>query len=593
MNGMPERNLIRGVAALLLLLSCVAAVSAGIPGDVNSDCRISVAELSGVIHPYMKATYLDENIESLDREALTCAAYNYLIYLPRDEEPVDTLHLGLQLHDFSLMNAFVPPWYDDSNFCGFTHLPLVIFNSDMSIAPCLAQDWEISPDGRSITFTLVEGARWHDGMPVTPEDVAFSFEYWKEHILFYQGKWLDTYLDRTEVVGDRTVIITFNEPVAATTLMGDIPATYIVPKHVWETVDDPKKYNGPDALVGCGPFVFDRYDQDAGVAYLNANRYHSGGVPAIDRIEWRYFRTIDSLAMALKKGEIDAKLDYYNPVPWSYASDLAGSGVNVGSVPDIGVPFHLVFGYRQHPAEMPEFREAISYAIDYQGLADTVTAGYGHIPGQGYLPTTVPGYDPSIPSCEYNLTKAKEILDAAGFVDTDGDGLREGPDGKKLRIPITPYLRPLHIRCAEVLADQLKETGLDIYVESLSAEEFKNRATVNRDYTMLIGLSTPYVNMAAPSGIFYYVDMPGRIGTCTDPDLVDLTERILFATDIEGMKSARSELQRYVARERPIIPLIWADPLYPYRTDKWAGWVPMNGYGPCNYWSWMALEPVA
>jgi ABC-type transport system substrate-binding protein len=144
-----------------------------------------------------------------------------------------------------------------------------------------------------------------------------------------------------------------------------------------------------------------------------------------------------------------------------------------------------------------------------------------------------------------------------------------------------------------VLADQLKETGLDIYVESLSAEEFKNRATVNRDYTMLIGLSTPYVNMAAPSGIFYYVDMPGRIGTCTDPDLVDLTERILFATDIEGMKSARSELQRYVARERPIIPLIWADPLYPYRTDKWAGWVPMNGYGPCNYWSWMALEPVA
>lgn len=201
-----------------------------------------------------------------------------------DDENV--LKLGIQINEFKLMNSLVRPWYDSANFFSLTNTPLVIYRPDLDIAPGLASSWEIAPDGKSIKFSLVENATWSDGKPVTAEDVAFSFDYWKKNKLYSQGYWYDAYLDHSDIIDNHTVNVFFNEPVAVASLTTEIATTSIIPKHIWEMVENPKEYDGPDGMVGCGPFVFEKFDKDAQVVYLKANSNYFSGKPAVDEIEW-------------------------------------------------------------------------------------------------------------------------------------------------------------------------------------------------------------------------------------------------------------------------------------------------------------------
>jgi len=504
----------------------------------------------------------------------------------------NTLRLGLQKYEFKLMNPFDSAWHEGANFFDVTHVTLVTFKPDLDIAPCLATDWEISSDGKSIKFNLVKNATWHDGKPVTAEDVAFTLKYYKNNKIHTEGYWYDSYLDHVDVIDDYMVEVVFTKPVAVASLIAYIASTKIVPEHIWSKVDAPLNYDGDDAMIGCGPFIFEKYDKDAQVAYLKSNPNYFAGKPSVDRIEWRYFRTLDSLLLALKNGEIDAMLESYNPVPGSYAAGL-NADIELGAVPDVGVPLHLVFGFRQYPTNQSEFREAVSYAVDYKMLVDVIAAGYGKIPGKGYSSPALPGYRSDLPKLEYDPDKAKKILDEAGFTDVDGDGFREAPNGSRLRIPLTPYAKSHVIRAAELITNQLKQVGLNVYVESLSSDAVSKKAWTDRDYYMMVGYSTPYANILSDSAATYYVDLPGMYGTSTDPELIDLIESAIYAKSMNELMDRRSKIQEYVAEEQPIIALIWGDAIYPYRTDRWDGWVPMHGYGSANYWTWFKLKPVS
>ena len=589
-----------GIIAVLvsvMLLASMPTVSASeeLYGDANGDGEIDMRDVT-----YVGLIILDKKPETELADANQDGRVNvgditYIELIILAEVQKYPLCLGYREEEFTLMNPFVRPWYEDANFFSLTHVSLLVYKPDMSIAPCLAEDWEVASDGKSIKFYLVENAKWHDGKTVTAEDVAFSFEYWSKHKLGAEGYMLSTYFDYVDVLDDYTIRAFFREPVAGYLLINVIPSFDIIPKHIWENVDEPKKYNGDDALIGCGPFIFERYDKAAETVYLKANRDYFAGKPSVDRIEWRHFRTLDSLLLALKKGEIDAKLEYYMPVPGVYVASLVkAENVELDVVPDLGTTLHLVFGYRQYPTNVKEFRQAVSYAIDYQAIVDMIAAGYGEVPGKGYTPPAVPGHNPDLPKLEYNLTKAEEILDSAGFIDRDGDGLREAPDSSKLRIPITPYAKPTTLRAAEVISNQLEKVGLDTYVEFLSKEAISKKSWTDRDYHMLIGYATPFGNLAPLSGATYFVDMPGLYGTCDDPELVELVGKVItHAKTIEESCEWSSKVQEYVAEEQPAIALIWGDAIYPYRTDRWEGWIPMVGYGPVNYWTWFNLKPVA
>ncbi|MBC7104905.1 MAG: hypothetical protein H5T97_03115, partial [Firmicutes bacterium] len=263
------------------------------------------------------------------------------------------LRLGIQKDKFTLMNPLVRPWYESGNFFVVTHTPLLIYTPDMGLAPGLAESWEISPDGKSVTFLVRGNARWSDGRPVTAEDVKFSYEYWRKHKLYSQGTYLDAYLDRVEIVGERQVKVVLKEPVAVLFLKRGAAAVYIIPEHVWSKVEDPRTYEGPDAMVGCGPFVFERYDPATQTAYLRANEHYFAGKPLVPEIRWRYFETLDALLLALQKGEIDAQMDYVNNPGGVYADALKRTaGLVVEEIPALGVRPILLFGFRQYPTNL-------------------------------------------------------------------------------------------------------------------------------------------------------------------------------------------------------------------------------------------------
>ncbi len=127
--------------------------------------------------------------------------------------------------------------------------------------------------------------------------------------------------------------------------------------------------------------------------------------------------------------------------------------------------------------------------------------------------------------------------------------------------------------------------GLDVYVETLSSDAVSQKAWTDRDYYMMVGYSTPYGNLLADSASNYYVDLPGCMAR--DPELIDLVESAIYFREHGRADGASVGDSGVRAEELPIIALIWGDAIYPYRTDRWEGWVPMYGYGSVNYWTWL------
>ena len=500
-----------------------------------------------------------------------------------------TLRAGIYSMEFPpVFNALKRPSYNYLNeLYGATHIGLAFFDSDFTPKPCLASKWEVSPDGSSIKFDLVENATWHDGTPVTAEDVKFTYEYWRDNQLYRQGGWLNAYLDNVEVLDDYTGVIHLKEPYAYYFIKSLFPSVYIVPKHVWEKVEKPRDYGEPDGMIGCGPFIFEKIDRDADTAYFKANPNYFKGKPAIDGIEWKHFRTVDSALLALKKGEIDVLIDE-SPEGVLAPSLLGEKGMTIEVGPDPGLPL-LIFNYKKYPLNVTDFRKAVSYAIDYQSLVDAIQAGYGEVPSAGILPTCVVESNPDLPNLEYNLTKANEILDSLNFKDTNGDGIRNLPNGSEMRFQVIAWNSQKHMRVAEMLSTMLRKAGIEFEPYTNELPVLQKMVWTDRSYDMHIDFHDPYMTALG----FATIDLvPLQYGTCTDSRFSELYNATMSAKDQEELSRAVYDLQDYYAEELPGIALYWSKSIYPYRSDRFEGWIPLEGYGLTSHQSWFNIKPV-
>jgi peptide/nickel transport system substrate-binding protein len=298
---------------------------------------------------------------------------------------------------------------------------------------------------------------------------------------------------------------------------------------------------------------------------------------------------MDSMLLALKKGEIDVILDDVLPEGVLAPSLLGEKGVTVDVSPNQGMEY-LIFNYRKYPMNVTDFRKAISYAIDYQSLVDAAQAGYGEVPGKGLIPSSVAEYNPNIPKMEYNTSKAEEILDSLNFKDTDGNGIRNLPNGTDLKIQLFAWPNePKDERIAEMIGYGLKKVGIG--AQPLITEDATAQKIVydNRSFDMRVESHDPYM-MALSLGLIDLV--PIQYGTWDDPKLMDLYNRTMSAKSPEELKSAAFDLQDYYAEEMPAIALIWQKSTYPYRSDRFEGWIPLQGYGLTSYKSWFSVKPV-
>ena len=365
--------------------------------------------------------------------------------------------------------------------------------SDFHTIPGLAESWEGSDDGKTWTYKLRDGLKWSDGQPLTAEDVAWTIntsrdEEWLNHSATTVN------LDAT-AQDDTTLVIKSKVPDPKLPTMD----VYILPKHIWGKMDadERAKYDGLDG-VGSGPFTLEKFEKGQ-FARFKANPNYWGGKPAVDKVVLRKFNNPDAEVAALKTGELDAAQDLPGAAYDQLAKDDNIQTVEgyQGSMTEVAI--NGGDGLKKpHPALLDvRVRQAIGHAIDKKTIVDRVLAGHGKV-AQTLSTSPDTSWTPEIPAdkvFDFDLDKARQMLEDAGYKDTDGDGVREMPGGGK-PLNFTYYVRSdgeTAPEISEFVTGWLDEIG--IATTKKTADDGQLTTIIGKgDYDMFAWGWTPFVD---------------------------------------------------------------------------------------------------
>ena len=304
---------------------------------------------------------------------------------------------------------------------------LVSYDADMKIAPWLAESWTVSADGLTVTFKLVENAKWHDDEPLTAEDVKFTIDYYIGEEVPYDTA-LMSRIDSVETDGDYTVIVHMKEPYAW--VLDDFEDVPILPEHIWNDKDWDWPVH-PDMMpIGSGPFKWDSYLDGEWIKLVANEDFWMEGKPHLGTYTVRVISESSARYLAISTGEADSERYELD----TGFIETTSADPNLAPLEDtwcVGMWDYVIsFNQRTDPAlQDPVVKKAIAHAIDRQRLVDIARLEYGtatdtFIPPQFFGPAYE---NPDATTYEYNVFLANQMLDAAGYLDIDADGIREMP----------------------------------------------------------------------------------------------------------------------------------------------------------------------
>jgi len=342
---------------------------------------------------------------------------------------------------------------------------LVKFDSEGNLRPAVAESYRISADGTVYTFTLREGVKFHDGRPVTPEDVVYSIKRSagllepKDPTVVTESA-LSVIAD-VVAAGERTVEVRLKH--ADTELLPYLTCAIV-----------PKDYNELDTRpVGTGPFKFVSYTPLQSIVLEKNNGYYVEGVPYLDRVTFKISSNTDAAFMELQAGAIDI-------LP--YLTDAQASHLPKGYHLEAG-PMNLIQGLfinnKVPPFNNKLVRQALCYAVDRQAVIDMVVGGRGTVIGTNMYPAFKKYYDESlVHTYPYDPAKAKKLLQEAGYL-----------NGFTFTITVPSNYQP-HIDAAQVIAEQLKQVGITARIQLIEWSSWRSKGYKGRNYeTTLIGLA--------------------------------------------------------------------------------------------------------
>jgi peptide/nickel transport system substrate-binding protein len=452
--------------------------------------------------------------------------------------------------------------------------------ADFAVVPGLAESWS-SDDGLTWRYTLREGLKWSDGEPLTADDVAFTINRAREE----EWQNYDAYVHNltADAIDDRTVEVTSSVPDPKLPSLGD---TYILPEHIWGklSAEEITKYPGEDG-VGSGPFVLDEFKRGQYVR-MKANPNYWEGQRPIDEIVFRIFNNPDAMVAALEKGEIDAA---HNVPSQAFGRLETSEGIvavegNQGGFDEIAINGGAGLK-KPHPALLDRnVRVAIAHAIDKQTLVNSVYEGIGRVI-ETISPSPDPVWLPEIPEAEqftFDPEKSKQILEDAGYVDTNNDGIREMPDGGE-PLRFTYYVRSnseVAPPVAEFVSGWLKDVGIAIEQKFVDSDQL-GPIIGKGEYDMFHWSWTPYVD---PDQQLSYFQCD-QIATADDPTLYNNDanwcdpeyDKLYKQQNVELDRETRIDIVHRMLRlfrDSAFYQVFALTPdLQAYRTDRFEGWL--------------------
>ena len=489
---------------------------------------------------------------------------------------------------------------------------------DLAPVPELAAEMPTtSADGLTVTFKLRPNIKWQDGVPFTANDVAFTYNYIIENEMWTMSGYTQL-IKNVEATDDLTAVFHLTKPKANIVRLW-IP---ILPEHIWSKVDPQKAQNSyvnKPPIIGTGPFqcveeVNNRYVR------MVANKSYWRGAPKIDEIIFATYQNADSMADDLRAGAIDVA---WGIPPAKFEQLKADTNLKTTTAQTRTFNYLCMNSYQSeysqgNPVLRDEkFRQALNYAVNKQQLVDVAEFGYG-TPGTTLLTGVKYGavdyhYDPPVEEQYiFDLEKARQALDAAGYTDTNGDGIRDYK-GKPIKLRLWARSEAQFTQDAgRLITDWFKSIGLAIDFQAMQdglindhiAEYTGDNYAPN--YDMYIW---DWVGYADPSDTLVSWTT-GQIGpdngwndTCwSNKEYDGLFDQQMTAVDLTSGaydNVARRDLiwkmQDTFYRSSPYIVLDYPLDREAFNVSKWDGWVPINNglvvYQNDNIDTYLSVHP--
>lgn len=314
-------------------------------------------------------------------------------------------------------------------------------NKDWKPQPYLAESWTLSPDNRSVTLVLRKDAVFHDGKPITAEDIKFSIETIRDNHPF---KTMYGPVNAVTISNPQTAVIRLSEPHPAVLLALSTSLTPIIPKHIFGDGTDVKIHPRNASPVGSGPFRLVEFKPGEHIVMERFDRFFLKGYPRLDRIIVRLFKDSSSLLLAFERGEVDMQ-SVTDPRELTRIRKTPGVQVVKGAAPAIGPLVWLAFNTKNPKLADKRVRQAINFAIDKKYILETILGGINNR-ATGPLAGGSPFYNSEVEKYELNLTKATQLLNEAGLK-PNANGVRltldlDAPPGNADQKTIQEYLKP-------------------------------------------------------------------------------------------------------------------------------------------------------
>jgi len=356
---------------------------------------------------------------------------------------------------------------------------LVRYNKDLVIEGVLADSWDISEDGLTITFHLRKDVKWHDGVPFTADDVMFTYKTMidPKTPTAYSGDFL--LVKKAEVVDKHTFRVTYNKPFAPALISWSIG---ILPSHLLAGKDITKS-SLARSPIGTGPYKFKEWKTGEKIV-LESNRYYFEGRPYIDKYVYRIIPDSATMFLELKAGGIDWM--GLTPLQHKRQTDDSKIKKNFNKFKYLSFSYtYLGFNLLDQKFKDKRIREAINYTIDKQELIDGVLMGLGVVADGPYKPDMW-AYSQNVKKYPYNSEKARELLKEAGWVDKDRDGILE-KGGKKFEFTIlTNQGNDMRKKTAEIIQRRLKDVGISVKIRIVEWAAFLKEFVHTKKFEALI-----------------------------------------------------------------------------------------------------------
>ena len=420
----------------------------------------------------------------------------------------------------------------------------------------LAERWTVSPDGKTYTFHLRKGVKWHDGQPFSAADVKATFD----RILNPDfksprcGSMLKPIVSSAEVVDPHTVQFHLKFPAAPFLAYAASAWCRVVAKHILEKYGDLQK---PEAQIGTGPFKFKRYERGSIIEWEKNKDYFTPGLPYLDGVKQFILVGVPTQLAAAKAGRIMV-WDTWPPMKKTQADELKGArGDEVEVYQDSINTIFLIYMHTQKPPfNNPDIRRAVSLAIDRQELVAKTLEGAG-VPCALLDPKLVGDFALSLeevnklPGCRQ--PKDQDIAEAKRLVE------KHYPNG----VDVEAAVRSVggYVDRAQLVLSQLRKIGIRGTLKTY--ESAAGFAVYGKGDFVFISTQDRAMVTADPGDIFsliYTTQAGSNWGKWSDPKVDELTERGLKEPNREKRKQIYHELQRHILTGAPsAIPVAWVE----------------------------------